>query len=315
MDHFAAPRGGSALPLGIGVGTLGPGRNRMRVLIAGCGYVGSALAERLVRQGHETFGLSRRPAGLPAGVTPLAADLCDRGQLGSALPAGLDAVVYAAAADGREEAAYRRAYVEGLANLLDALRGTARAPRVLFTSSTSVHGQADGEWVDEASPTMPARATARILLEGEALLAGAPGSASILRLGGIYGPGRTRLLERVRAGEARVPAGPPIFTNRIHRDDAAGALDHLLKLPSVDPVYLGVDDDPAEFGDVLRWIAERLGVPAPREADPAPGQDRRASKRCRNRRLRKTGFAPRYPSFRDGYGALLSGSEGTGVGQ
>ncbi len=133
----------------------------MRVLIAGCGYVGSALAQQLVAQRHEVFGLRRRPDGLPAGVVPVAADLCDRGGLASALPANLDAVVYTAAAEGGDEVAYRRAYVEGLANLLALLPGGTAAPRVLFTSSTSVHAQNDGSWVDETSPTEPTSATGR----------------------------------------------------------------------------------------------------------------------------------------------------------
>ena len=165
--------------------------------------------------------------------------------------------------------------------------------------------------VDETSPTEPTTATARILVEAEACVARAPGTASILRLGGIYGPGRTRLIEQVRRGEARIPAGPPVYTNRIHRDDAAAALDHLLELPALDPVYLGVDDDPAELATVLHWLAERMGAPAPRPADPeqddAPaGRRRRTSKRCSNARLRGSGFSFRYPSFRDGYGAMLA---------
>ncbi|NNL64617.1 MAG: SDR family NAD(P)-dependent oxidoreductase [Myxococcales bacterium] len=241
----------------------------------------------------------------------MAVDLCDPPKLAAALPGELDAVVYAVAADGRDVEAYRRAYVEGLSNLIAALPDGADAPRLLFTSSTSVNAQDGGAWVDETSPTEPTAPTARVLVEAEACVAGAPGSASILRLGGIYGPGRTRLLEQVRSGEARIPAGPPVFTNRIHRDDAAGALDHLLKLSSVDPVYLGVDDEPADLATVLRWLAERLGAPAPRVADEegmdAAGRRRRTSKRCSNRRLREAGYAFRYPSFREGYGAMLAG--------
>jgi len=280
----------------------------VRCLIAGCGYVGSALAARLAAQGHEAFGLRRRPEGLPPGVTPVAADLTERSGLAARLPDALDAVVYAAAADGRDEAAYRRAYVEGLANLLAALPGDGAA-RVLFTSSTAVYGQDDGSAVDESSPTEPTRWNGRILLEAESLLPGSGHPFSILRLGGIYGPGRTHLVERVRAGEARLPAAPA-YTNRIHRDDAAGALDHLLKLPAVDPVYVGVDDDPADLGTVLRWLAGRLGVAAPPAGSgEGRGQDRPTGKRCRNRRLRGSGYAFRHPTFREGYAALLGPAE------
>jgi nucleoside-diphosphate-sugar epimerase len=280
----------------------------MRCLIAGCGYLGSALAGRLARRGHTVFGLRRRPAGLPEGVTAVAVDLGDPAALAAALPGDLDAVVYAAAADSRDPADYRRAYPDGLGNLLDAL--PEPGPRVLFTSSTSVYGQDDGSWVDEDSPTEPASETGRILLEAEARLAGSGRPGATLRLGGLYGPGRTRLIESVRSGAARIPAGEPIPTNRIHRDDAAGALDHLLNLPGVDSVYLGVDDDPADLGTVLRWMARRLGVPEPPLAEPgdgagATGRGRRMRKRCRNARLRGSGYVFTYPSFREGYDSIL----------
>jgi len=281
----------------------------MRCLIAGCGYVGSALAARRVAAGDTVFGLRRRPEGLPEGVRPVAVDLADARAVATALPPDLDAVVYAVSADSRDLADYRRAYVEGLAHVLEAL--PRPGPRVLFTSSTSVYGQDDGSWIDEASPTEPARETGRIVLEGEARLAGSGLAGAVLRLGGIYGPGRTRLLESVRSGAARLPARE-VPTNRIHRDDAAGALDHLLKLPEVDPVYLGVDDEPADLGTVLRWMAGRLGLPEPPPEEPAEpggaaGRGRRTRKRCRNGRLRAAGYTFRYPSFREGYDAILRG--------
>jgi len=281
----------------------------MRCLVAGCGYVGSALAASLAAEGHAAFGLRRRPEGLPPGVQPVAADLGDRRALAAALPPDLDAVVYATSADGPDPAAYRRAYVEGLANLLALL--PVPGPRVLFTSSTSVYGQDDGTWVDESSPTEPRGETGRILLEAEATLAASGRRGASLRLGGIYGPGRTRLIDAVRSGQARLPAGPGAFTNRVHRDDAARALDHLLKLPRVDPVYVGVDDEPAELGTVLRWMAARLGVPEPPLAEAEgrravrAGRGLRTRKRCRNRLLRESGFTFRYPTFREGYEAIL----------
>lgn len=280
----------------------------MRALVAGCGYVGTALAVRLAAAGHEVFGLRRRPAGLPGGIVPLAADLCDPASL-SALPGGLDVVFYTAAADGRDEAGYRAAYPEGLGNLLDALARAPRPPRrVLFTSSTSVHAQDDGAWVDESSPAEPTHFTGRTVLAAEALLAASPLPGTALRLGGIYGPGRTRLLEQVRAGRAVVPEGPPLYTNRIHRDDAAGALDHLANLPAADPVYLGVDCDPAPLEEVLGWLAGQMGAPPlPRGEGATPsGRRRRTRKRCRNDRLRATGYRFRFPTFREGYGALLA---------
>lgn len=271
--------------------------------MAGCGYVGSALAARFASDGARVAGLSRAPRDLPEGVTSVAADLGGP-DLESVLPADLDLVFYTAAADAGDEPAYRAAYVTGLANLLGVLESRARPPRrVLFTSSTSVYGQRAGEWVDETSQTEPPSHRGGIMLEAEARLAASPIASVVLRLGGIYGPGRTRLLESVHAGRATLPRGVKRYTNRIHRDDAAGALRHLALLDEAPPLVLGVDDDPAERGEVLRWLAEALGAPEPAEVEPGPGaQDR--GKRCRNALLRSTGYAFAYPTFREGYTAL-----------
>ena len=282
----------------------------MRVLIAGCGYVGRELARRLVAAGHAAWGLSRRPAGLPAGVEPLAADLTDRAAL-RGLPPGLDAIVYAAAASGPTEPHYRAAYLDGPRNLLAALAEAGQSPRrVLFVSSTGVYAQRDGGWVDEASPAEPADFSGTVMLEGERAVLGGPFPAVVLRLAGIYGPGRTLWIDRVRDGSARRPP-PGSWTNRIHRDDAARAIAHLLALDAPDPLVIGVDDEPAELADVLDFLAARLGVPPP---PPGPetaagGPMRgRGAKRCSNRRLRASGFRLLYPTFREGYGALLEGA-------
>lgn len=279
-----------------------------RVLIAGCGYVGSVLAGQLLERGHHVWGLRRRVERLPEGVQGIAADLSDPDTLWE-LPAKLDYVVYAASAGGRSDEQYRAAYVDGVGNLLSALRqGNHPVRRVLFTSSTGVYGQTSGEWVDEDSPTEPTDFTGARLLEGEQLLLGGPFPAVVLRLGGIYGPGRTRLIEQVRRGEAKLPAGPPRYTNRIHRDDAAAALAHLIPLPSPEPLYLGVDDEPADLADVYRWLAVQLGAPLPPRAKTAADQRPRSNKRCRNTRLRASGFMFRNPTFREGYARLLGGA-------
>lgn len=287
-----------------------------RILVAGCGYVGSALAERLSAQGHTVFALRRSDGPWPAGARGVRADLADPESL-AALPQRLDVVVYAAAADGFDDGRYRAAYVDGPRNLIDALsRAGQSLRRFLFTSSTAVYAQQEGEWVDESSPTEPGGFSGRRLLEGEAVVRGAPWPGVVLRLGGIYGPGRTRLVEGVRSGRARLRTGPPLYTNRIHRDDCAGALAHLLALPRPDPVYVGVDREPADEADVLRWLAARLGVPAPPVAEdgseiPTGGAPRRArgSKRCSSALLVASGYAFRFPTFREGYAALIEAGD------
>ena len=135
----------------------------------------------------------------------------------------------------------------------------------------------------------------------------------VLRLGGIYGPGRERTVRRVLGGDAPCMA-PDRYGNRIHRDDAAGALVHLLGLPDPAPLYLGVDRDPAPLRDVYAWIAERAGVPDPC-AGVGPGDGvsegrRGTNKRCSSRRLAESGYAFRFPSYREGYAPMLEALTG-----
>jgi nucleoside-diphosphate-sugar epimerase len=275
-------------------------------LIAGCGYVGSALAERLGHDGHEVWGLRRRIVGLPEGVRPFEADLALPATL-AGLPPGFDFVFYMAAPGGSDDALYRSAYVLGLGNLLATLeRDLQRPRRVFFVSSTAVYATDDGSWVDEDSPTEPSHFSGRRLLEAEALLAASPFAYVVVRFGGIYGPRRNRLIEKVRTARARYHTRPPQYTNRIHRDDCAGALRHLMGLPSPASLYLGVDSDPADEETVMNWLAGTLGAPSPQPAGRDDPRPTRGNKRCRNDRLLATGYELLYPTFREGYSAVLA---------
>lgn len=269
------------------------------VLIAGCGDVGTALGVRLAREGHRVIGLRRSAGALPEGLHSVSADLCDPAAL-AALPDGISVLCYTAAADGFDEQAYRNAYPVGLSNVLTALE-SAPLRRVLFVSSTGVYGQRDGEWVNERSTTEPTGFSGRILLEAESLLAELSVPASAVRFGGIYGPGRNRLIERVRAG---APCDDTLWTNRIHRDDCAGMLHHLLHVSRLDEVYIGVDCEPAPQCRVMDWIADQIGVARP-ERTEAGERRRGGSKRCSNRRALESGYRFIYPSFREGYAQVL----------
>ena len=277
------------------------------VLIAGCGYVGTALGIRLASEGHVVWGLRRRTDALPSSIRPFVADLTVPETL-RALPPGLDFVFYTASADASDDDSYRAAYVEGLHNLLSALGDQCQQLlRVFFTSSTGVYAQSSGAWVDETSPTEPAEFSGIRVFEGERILLGGLFPATVLRLGGIYGPGRTRLIDRVRRGLAVCPEGPPLYTNRIHRDDCAGALHYLMNVDQPDQIYIGVDHEPAEQCEVLRWLAAQLGVSPPGVEPPSGSEVRRhqSNKRCSNAKLVASGYVFRYSSFRDGYMALL----------
>ncbi|MBI5504486.1 MAG: SDR family oxidoreductase [Deltaproteobacteria bacterium] len=278
-----------------------------RVLIAGCGFVGTKLGLELAADADEVWGLSPSPGDLPAEIHPFAADVTKPQTLRD-LPASLDLVFFTVAPERHDDEGYAGVYVDGLRNLVDALRAQGQRPRrMLFTSSTAVYAQGDGEWVDETSPAQPQSFSGRRLLEAESLLRASPFPSVVVRLAGIYGPGRGRMVSSVRDGTATCPDGPGVFTNRIHRDDCAGVLRHLATIPDPLPLYLAADNEPADNATVLRWLAEQLDKPAPptRPAGELRPWERASSKRCRNGRLIASGYRLRFPTFREGYGAIL----------
>lgn len=278
-----------------------------QVVIAGCGYVGNELARMLLAEGHEVFGIRRDVSKLAAGVGAIEGDVARPETLGPA-PQRVEYAVFAVGADEASEQAYRRAYLDGLAGFLEWLADEGQRPRrVVMISSTSVYGQRRGEHIDEDSPTHPTRFRGETLLASERLLAASGLGSVVVRLGGIYGPGRESLIDRAQAGKLQL-RGAEHFTNRIHRDDAAGLLHYLLFHPSPESLYLGVDDEAAEEAELYTWLAKELGVAAPKEEAEGTATDHRrqvGSKRCSNRRLRESGYSFRYPTYRDGYAELI----------
>jgi nucleoside-diphosphate-sugar epimerase len=274
-----------------------------RVLLAGCGDLGERVAQGLHARGDEVWALRRQPPVRGKyGMHWLRGDLTDPASLG-ALPAGITRLAYLPAPATRDKATYQAIFVDGLRHLLDAL-DTRKLARVLFVSSSAVYGEHDGDWVDETTTPGPLGFNGAVLLEAEQWLAQQPLPSTVLRLAGLYGPGRLQLVERLRAGQLRVPREVPHWANRIHVDDAAAAIVHLLGLKSPQPLYLGVDDTPMPLDELYDFLAALLDAPLPAEGAPPAGI---GSKRLSNARLRASGWAPQWPDAREGYAALLDG--------
>ena len=274
------------------------------MVIAGCGFLGEAAAFLFSESRSRVLGLcatnatASRLAGRPFEVR--AADIT--GPLSGVLPQwkNPDLLIHCASSGRGGADEYRAIYRDGLANLLERF-----APRrVIFTGSTSVYAQEDGEWVDEESPAEPARETGRILLEAEALALAAGGVVG--RLAGIYGPGRSVYLRKFLEGGAVLDACGSRWTNQVHRDDAARALAALAN-PAVPPGIFNVCDDlPVTQRDLYGWIAGSLNKPLPPEGPRDPDRKRGwTSKRVSNAKLRSIGWAPRFPFYRDAVPALL----------
>ena len=285
----------------------------MRVLIVGCGYVGLPLGAELVRQGHEVFGLRRHaPEELRgAGVTPLCADITRPDTL-KVLPRDFDWVINCAASGGGSAEEYRQLYLEGNRNLGSWLAD--RPPRkFVYTSSTSVYAQNDGSLVTEHSPAQPEAPTARVLVETEAwLLAAARNQfpAVILRVAGIYGPGRGHAFKQFLRGEARIEGDGSRYLNMIHREDLSGVIRAALERGRAGEIYNAVDHEPVSQAAFFGWLAAELKRPAPPTVAAETEARRKrgvTNKRVSNAKLRaELAYQFKYPDFRAGYRELCA---------
>lgn len=248
----------------------------MKIAILGCGYVGAEFARQAQAAGHEVLGVVRsersRDALRTEGIPAEAFDL----QSGdwAALPPSFDAVVYAASTGGGGPEAYALAYDLGVRRAL-AWAQAVGAQAFVFTSSTGVYRQDDGGLVDETS-LVGGAPTADAILGGErAVLSAGFAKARVLRLGGLYGPGRHHLVDQLRRGETIIGGRVDHFINYLHRDDAASAiLAALTGGPSGARIYNVSDGQPVTKAELACWIATQLGQPTPTFDPSAPAGPR-----------------------------------------
>ena len=262
------------------------------VLLIGCGDLGARVGLALADRGLDVLALRRDAGRVPAPLHGRSVDLTrEAPDLAGLRPRF---VVVALTARPRTEDSYRATYVDGMARALDALE--VAPERAVLVSSTAVHGSRDRPPLeDETAAVAPADGPGRMLVAAEEAFHERVPHGTVLRLSGLYGGDSTRLLDMVREGRVD---DPHRWTNRIHREDAAAAVVHLLTMAArPDPLYLGTDDEPAQLGDVAAHLAALVDAPAPPPADPAQGHGKRLS----NARLRSTGWAPTRSGYREGY--------------
>jgi len=273
-----------------------------KILIIGCGAIGTGLAVMLSAQGHDVTGVKRSPP--PVSDTLIhycSADITSAKDL-EKLSGDFDALFFIVSADGRTEQSYRDVYETGLANVLARFSGLPW----IFVSSTSVYGQSQGEWVDENSIAQPDKITSKLIRQAELRLIEANPQNIIVRFSGIYGPGREYLIRMAQQAPA-IQKEPPYFTNRIHQRDCVAVLAFLLERrlsgSALEQCYLASDDDPAPVWEVMSWLAEQMRCQAP--TVKAAGNDAELNKRCNNQRLKALGYQFHYPSYKDGYLELI----------
>jgi nucleoside-diphosphate-sugar epimerase len=286
----------------------------MTKIIFGCGYLGKPVARRWRESGNEVIAITRsaaRAGRLTGSVSHVLVADVTRSETLKDFPAA-DTVLFAVGFDHSSEQAIDDVYAGGVRNVLAALPAAVR--RFIYISTTGVYGPSGGDWVDERTPPDPKREGGRASLAAEQALAAHPlGSQSvILRLAGIYGPGRVPFINELQAGEP-IPAPSDGYVNLIHVDDAARvvlAADYVRAFEGGPRVYCVSDGCPVERGEFYREVARQIGAPRPRFVKPDP-ESPRAVRATANRRVRNTRMLQElevklaYPDYRAGLATTL----------
>ena len=279
------------------------------ILIAGAGWLGREIGRAARARDERVLAVKRSPGGLDElralGFEATALDLADRGAA-ERIPEEVTAIVACPAPSDDAPDAYRRTYVEVNATLLAAAR-RLRLSGYVYTSSTGVFGQSEGQSVEEGTEPLPVGPGAEALVEAERLVREAAQRrvpTRVVRLSGLYGPGRVGILDRVKDGTLALGPGDDAWMNFCHLDDAVATI-----LAALEPgrpagsIYHASDAFPTRRRDVVTWIAEHLGIEPPRgAAEPAgPGGRRGANRRILGHGTRRElGLVLNYPSFREG---------------
>ncbi len=282
------------------------------ITIFGCGYLGQVLAGHCLEKGWLVSALTRNPETAEALRQKGAAHVVEAKLEGTdwhgQLDPSQDFVVNCVGAASRTLDGYRQSYVKGQDSVREWI-GSGKVGTLLFTSSISVYPQTGGALVDELSPTKGVSERAELLLEAEGkCLSPSPslGRSFVLRLAGIYGPGRHLLIEKLKKGQA-FEGNSARTLNLIHVEDAARAV--LCCLNSGDEnrggTYNVSDGSHFSRGEIVSWLADKLGLQTTPFAqnDPDGTPDRKVSTELISKELK---WSPLYNSFVKGYESILS---------
>jgi len=273
-----------------------------KVLIVGCGDLGTAIATHL-QKSHEVIGLRISDKPLPYGMQTLQADVTKPNTLTQLEKLSPHIIIYCVSAGGQTDERYQAAYVAGLKNVLATQIQNASLQHVFFVSSTRVYGQITHEVLDENTPAIPADFGGERLLEAENALKELPCKSTSMRLSGIYGEGRFYLVNMSKDLSKWPPENH--WSNRIHRDDAAAFIASMtnkaIQNQEVADCYIVTDNMPTQQYEVLKWLAAKQNIDATNIRTPlATG-----GKRLSNQRMRETGFELQYPNYQAGYSHIL----------
>jgi nucleoside-diphosphate-sugar epimerase len=276
------------------------------VLIVGCGDLGLEVASRLLKTNLNVLGL-RRHALKNENFPIIAGDVTQPETLKQLRQIQAKYLIYCVAASEQTDENYQQIYVQGLKNTLSAFADCPELRHVFFVSSTRMYGQVTEALLDENDIADPVDFGGARLLEAEqylhqSALDSKQWKSTALRLTGIYGVGRNRMIHLAQDLN-RWPVANH-WTNRIHRDDAAAfivfLITQVLARTPIEDCYIVTDSCPISMYEVLTWIAQQLGV-AVNEMKPVQG-----GKRMSNQRMLATGFKLEYPNYTKGYASLIT---------
>lgn len=273
-----------------------------RALLIGYGDIAQRTARLLIESGWLVTGICRHPDKKPTmpGVNLVAADASNEADLRKLQLHSFDAIVITLTPSGYDREGYHHGYVIPCRHIQTVLASEPpnpnAQPRIIYISSTGVYSEREGQWITESTPTEPDSDSGQMLLQAEQVIQSAASQVSVLRCSGIYGPGRIYLQRQISSGDAEIT---PVYNNRIHADDVAGFIHHLVQHPEhQEPVYLVSDDEPVWQETLYLWYADQLGV----DGSQLKRSDRvgpRGNKRINNALMRSTGYALRYPTYRN----------------
>ena len=276
----------------------------LKVLIIGCGQLGFSIVNNADPDVFKLYGFSRSLRKSPASIEMHQVDILKTEAIDVIKLINPEIIIYAVSADTQSIESYQDHYVVGLKKTYEGILELDHFKHLFFVSSTRVYGQKTTKILSELDIAEPSDYGGEALMEAETVARQLKDKATILRLSGIYGPNRKRMIQLAQSNPGNWPATNN-WSNRIHEEDAARFIVFLMKRimmnESIEPLYLVTDGVPTKQYDVLTWIRNRLQL----TTDTIELPILESGKQLQSVLLNQTGFVLKYPDFTYGYEAII----------
>ena len=283
----------------------------LKILIVGCGQLGFSIVKNADPDIFKLYGFSRSLKKSPPSIEMHQVDILKNEAIDVIKSVNPEIIIYAVSADTQSVESYQDHYVAGLKKTYAALLELDHFKHLFFVSSTRVYGQKTTKILSELDIAEPSDYGGEALIEAEAVARQLKDRATILRLSGIYGPNRTRMIQLAQSNPGNWPATNN-WSNRIHEEDAARFIVFLVKRimlkEPIEPLYLVTDGIPTKQYDVLTWIRKRLQL----TTDTIEIPILESGKQLQSVLLNQNGFILKYPDFTYGYEAIID--KGSSIG-